>query len=840
MRFSYRSSALACGLILAACGGGTTEPAPDPSIGVTLSGPVNLVQGQSNSAIATVSRVAFAGTVRLSLTGLPPGVTGKFEPTTLPEGTATSTLTLDAALTANVGTATMTVTATATGVASAATSVPVSVSEAPGFSMVVAPTALNIERGRDGVATVTLERRGGFSGPVALSISGLPAGVIASFADPAPTGGSTVLTLGVDKSVELGSYPLAISGQGTPGTQVANLTLNVTANQPAPGYSLAVDPASIALAAGSSGQAAVTIARDNGFTSPVNLSLEGQPAGVTASFDNAAPTGGSAALTLTTLSSTVPGVYPLLLRGTVTGLADRTTSLTLTVSAASGGFTLSLAPSSMELQVGLSGTVAVTVLKIGSFTGAVTLSAANLPAGVTVGFSPPSASASGGPTGSSTTSSVMTVTVGPAVVSGNYLFQVVGQADGQTDQTAPFLLVVNPPPGSGNTSFSFCGSGLPIWFAYRDGGGPWTRVIGVPAGAGISYSFNVTGGLGGAAFVRGSDLTGYTVTVLQGTQAELQQFGAAQCTISPSGNKTLSGSIAGVGPDDQVSVALSRASESPSAAAPTFTLKRVQSGPADLIAVQSATSAGGPPFRARPLKVIVRPGTDYPDGSAIPVLDFSIQGFAPVSAGLTIGNLGADLATVLLTYETPTTTATLQYGVDEASTSQVLYGLPAADQPAGGLHTLTLLAAPPGVGDGRSWVGWFRTLADRTASLGDVLAPPAVTRLGGTYPRFEAAGSVQPDYDDLMSFEVRQDLSDGSWRWWVLRSSAATFNGGSYAIGMPDFTAVAGWTGEWTLRSGAVAQWVVTGAGISGNAVIPPETDGSTLRTATRSGLVAP
>jgi hypothetical protein len=849
VRLGRRTAAvvLAC-LTLVGCGGGIDDPQPVPTLSVSVGGPVGLVQGESNSTAVTVTRGGgFSGAVSLSVSGLSAGVTGKFEPPSVPAGagTGSSTLTLNASLGATLGSGMYSVTVGGLGVAAASASAGFTVAEAPGFTMDVAPNVVSIEQGRSGVATVSFVRRGGFGGPIALSVEGLPTGVTATFDNAAPLGATALLVLSVEPAVAVASYPLVVKGQGTPGIRSVGLTLTVTAAQPVHAFSIGVNPATLAVTAGSSGQVLVTISRSGGFAGPVTLSVAGQPAGITASFDASPTAGSTATLTLATVSGVAPGSYGLVVRGVAAGLADQTANLGLSVTLAAGGFSLAAAPSSLVMQVGRSTQGTILVTKTGSFSGNVTLAALNLPAGVTASFAPPAPGPGQDAANSNAdtqVSSTLTLAAGPVTVSGNYSFLVRGSAAGQPDQTIALSLVINPPPGTGNTTFTFCGSSrVPVWFAFRNGTGSWTRVIGVPTAGGASFSFDVTGPLGAAAFVTGSEFSGWTGRVYEGTQAELQQFGASQCPSSLAGNSTLTGAVSGLVSGDRANIDFGAAGESASASSPTFTLKGAPAGAADLLAVRSRQSAVGTGFATTPFQLIARRGVTYPNGSTIPVLAFAAEGFVPASATATVANLGADMLSLFMNYQTASTTAVLHYAIETGGASQTIYGVPVGQQQVSDLHELTLAAGPVGSGDSRTWMGWFKVFGNRSVTLADVLAPTTVTRVPGSpYLRYQATGTIQSPYDGLYALSISQNLPDGTGRVWTIQSSRTVFGGANYTLIIPDLSPVAGWSPGWALQSGSAAEWVVTGTGISSNAVIPPGTDGSVVQSATRSGTVFP
>src|SRR5438477_8118289 len=100
-------------------------------------------------------------------------------------------------------------------------------------------------------------------------------------------------------------------------------------------YALSLTPAAVTIVQGATGTASVTITRTN-FTGAVTLSLGNAPAGVTGSFDPAAPTGTTSVLTLTVGATVTPGIQNLTVDGTASA-GNRSTPLALTLNLASGG-----------------------------------------------------------------------------------------------------------------------------------------------------------------------------------------------------------------------------------------------------------------------------------------------------------------------------------------------------------------------------------------------------------------------------------------------------------------------------------------------------------------------
>ena len=98
-------------------------------------------------------------------------------------------------------------------------------------------------------------------------------------------------------------------------------------------------------------------------------------------------------------------------------------------------FSLSSSPSSVSIQQSNSGTTSISVVPVNGFTGSVTLSASNLPGGVTAAFNP-------NPT---TSSSTLTLTVGSTTPPNTYSVTVSGTSGSLTNQTSVGLTVTQAP-----------------------------------------------------------------------------------------------------------------------------------------------------------------------------------------------------------------------------------------------------------------------------------------------------------------------------------------------------------------------------------------------------------
>jgi cardiolipin synthase len=303
------------------------------------------------------------------------------------------------------------------------------------FSVEANPSSLTVPAGSSGTATITTAVFDGFDAAVALSASGLPAGVTASFSPTsisAPGSGSSTLTLSANSSAAASTYAITVTGSGGGLKETASISLTISSST-TPGFSLSASPTSVTVAPGGSGKSTITAAISGGFSSAIALSAGGLPSGVTASFSPAsipAPGSGSSTLTLSAGSSTAAGGYTITITGTGGGLTE-TASITLTVtSSGTPGFALSASPASLTVAPGSSGTSSITAAISGGFDSAIALSASGLPSGVTASFSPASIPAPG--SGSST----LTLSAGSSTVAGTYGVTIAGTGGGLTETTS--------------------------------------------------------------------------------------------------------------------------------------------------------------------------------------------------------------------------------------------------------------------------------------------------------------------------------------------------------------------------------------------------------------------
>ncbi|HEX8077874.1 MAG TPA: hypothetical protein VF511_08670, partial [Chthoniobacterales bacterium] len=86
---------------------------------------------------------------------------------------------------------------------------------APDFALSISPSSVSVARnGGTAAYAVAINRTGGFSSPLTMSVSGLPAGITGSFSPNPATGASTNLTLTVDRTAARGTFPFTVTATG--------------------------------------------------------------------------------------------------------------------------------------------------------------------------------------------------------------------------------------------------------------------------------------------------------------------------------------------------------------------------------------------------------------------------------------------------------------------------------------------------------------------------------------------------------------------------------------------------------------------------------------------------
>ncbi|HLJ86366.1 MAG TPA: hypothetical protein VKZ53_06055 [Candidatus Angelobacter sp.] len=204
-------------------------PPSTPNFSIAAS-PASLTVKQGNSASSTITVAdsgGFAGTVGLSVSGLPAGATASFSPASV--GAGTSTLSITTSSSTPTGTFALTVTGTSGSLTHTTTvTLVVTSAVASDFTIAVSPASLNVTRGTSGSYTVTITSVNGFAGAVNLSVTGLGSRVTGSFNPTSVTGsGHSTLRVTVSSRATRGARTLTITGTSGSLVHSAKATLNV-------------------------------------------------------------------------------------------------------------------------------------------------------------------------------------------------------------------------------------------------------------------------------------------------------------------------------------------------------------------------------------------------------------------------------------------------------------------------------------------------------------------------------------------------------------------------------------------------------------------------------------
>ena len=636
--------------------------------------------------------------------------------------------------------------------------------------------------------------------------------------------------------VSLGAVGLAAcSGGGT-----------TDPNGPVAAFTLVVAPSTTTIDQGATQNLTITIARSGGFAGAVQVTAEGLPSGVTAGPLTIAGGSTSGMLTLTaTAGAVVGGPSTVTIRATATGLDPRTGTLTLSVNQVSlptPAFSLAVNPATLSVQQGASGQTAVTIGRSGGFTGAVTLSATGLPTGVTAAFDP---------TAPTATTSTLTFQVGAAAPQGSHTVTVQGTGSGVSPQSTTVTLQITvpppPPPPGGNVTFQFCGSegGVPIWAAFQDGNGPWTRVE--PTGA--EAKFQIDSDRGGVAWVVTGAGGGTNLEVLYATRAELIEAGVERCDDRPGAGKTVTATLEGVSVANPFAPQFPYASlggvvpfSEPQFGLTSVTFDGVPDGPVDLIAGRSTVGSLGQ--SATPDRMIVRRSLNPAPGSALAPLDFGGgDSFAPQVSPLTLtGVAGGEVVVQANLFRTANGFGPIAVALGITTS---WHGVPSARLEAGDLHVLSVTAASTtALAPTRTTLRMIASPAAATVALGPVLTEPTVTSIiTPSHRRARVEYPIQAQYDRHWIADFTQVAGATIRDAQVLVTRGYHGSGtGTVSVEVPDLSAVNGWTADWGFAGGAQVTWTLSAAGWvqPGGILLPPWQDGAEYLTASRMGTFNP
>lgn len=824
-------------LVFAACSSGGTDNTNPGTVSLSVSpSSGSAQQGGQVITTATLTRGGgFTGTVNLTVTGAPAGVTAVVSNIVTSGTTTTATVTVTIDATTVPGNYPMVVHGTGSGVTEATASYALTVTAAPvpAYTLTLSAPALTILQGAATPTTTVNLARDNFSGNVALTVENLPTGVTAAFAPVSPiSGNSSVLTLTVAAAAPAGTFANLVVRGVAPGLADRTAPLSLTIAAPTPSFSLSLLNAALTIPQGSSAPTTTVLIARTSFPGGVTLSVLNLPTGVTASFSPANPqfTNGSL-LTLTVVPGAPTGTFNNLSVQGVGTPGTVATPLTLTISTGvpAGNFTLTTTPpTSINVTQGANIDVAVNIVRTGGNTSSIALTTTGtLPAGL--GLTLPS------PTVANT--STLSITTIASTPVGSYPIVIHGNTAGLGEQLANFTINVVAPSGTGNVTVSFAActtADKAVWLAYQDGtAGAWTRVAGIAD----VYHFTIIQSKGGLAYVvLGSGTS--SVTVHYFTQAELTA-GVLDFCVGASTGKTVNGTVAGIQFGDVASISFGGAITFPGNGA--FQLTNVRDGPNDLVGFRLVGGGGTthPMFLSR--------GLNPANGGSVGTVDLT-PGAGAFTALSTVGTLsagspgfaerinqsmsyytgtGANACVGALLYITPIVGATFR-----------AFGAPAANQVATDFHSISIFANDFALNGGissRGLIEDFHDLATRVAQpfvLPAVLSAVTPTNLGGPYKRLQVATTFAAELNSSAAFLYSDKTVPGTSVF--LTATAGWLGGLSVTLGVPDFstTVGGGFLNTWAPASSDAVDWTLSGQGIT----LTPCTEGHKIVTSVRNG----
>ncbi|MGB2990262.1 MAG: FlgD immunoglobulin-like domain containing protein, partial [Candidatus Zixiibacteriota bacterium] len=313
---------------------------------------------------------------------------------------------------------------------------------APDFTIEATPDTQTVEPGQVADYTVTLTSVAGFDSPCTLTVTGLPAAASADFVpNPVTPTNTSTMTISTTGATPEGTYTLTITATELTKAQIEHSTQVVLEVIPAANFTIALDPDSLEIQAGSSGNTDVNLTSLYGFASTCTLNIANLPTDASASFDpdTLTPTGTSN-LQINTAVTTPEGVYTALVIATemAKGIVD-TAQLILNVTPPPD-FTIEAEPETLDVWPGGSVAGDVILTSLYGFASPLDLSASGLPTDASAGFDPDPATP--------TDTSVMTITAGGSTPSGTYDITITADEvppKGAISHSTQVVLLVHQP-----------------------------------------------------------------------------------------------------------------------------------------------------------------------------------------------------------------------------------------------------------------------------------------------------------------------------------------------------------------------------------------------------------
>jgi hypothetical protein len=255
----------------------------------------------------------------------------------------------------------------------------------PDFTISVAPISGTTLAGGSASYTVTVTGQPGFSGPVGLAASSMPAGAGASFSPLSITGsGTSAMTITTAAGSAAGNYSFGVTGTSS------SLAHSATGSIGVQDFGLTVSPTGVALSSGSgSATYQVTATRLNGYNGDIHMAqsitwnIGGFYCTSFQSFPDILSGTNTTIMTLRLTNCPVGGPYVFTMQGNAGAIQRYSTgSLTVTGGGGSGDFWISVSQISQTVTAGgPPATYGLAVGPLGNFWGTVNFTVSGVPSG---------------------------------------------------------------------------------------------------------------------------------------------------------------------------------------------------------------------------------------------------------------------------------------------------------------------------------------------------------------------------------------------------------------------------------------------------------------------------
>jgi cellulose 1,4-beta-cellobiosidase len=412
----------------------------EPNFTISVSpAAVSLPSGSNPTSTITITFVGgLTGSVALSASGLPSGVSANFAPSSL-NSSGTSVVNFSGQASTPAGTYSIPITGTDGSVTHSAT-ITLTVPGATCSAVPSAPTGLTATASSSSAISVSWSA---VTPPTNCTVSSYS--VYRSTTSGFTPSSSTLVASGLTATsfantglTAATTYYYVVEAVDSDGTSAASAQVSAKTSAATTGFTLAASAGTLSVTQGKTATDTITVTDVGGFTGSVTLSATGLPSGVTVAYGTN-PTTGTSVLTFTASATATVGTSTVTVTGT-SGTTTATTTIALTVVSSTGSFTLSPSASTLSVKQGASGTDTITVTDVSPFTGSVTLAASGLPSGVTAAFG----------TNPTTGTSVLTLTASATATAGTSTVTITGTS-GSLTATTTIALTVTASGGSACT-----------------------------------------------------------------------------------------------------------------------------------------------------------------------------------------------------------------------------------------------------------------------------------------------------------------------------------------------------------------------------------------------------